>query len=180
MTMRWSVLGSRSLYRSDFVELRLADVELPDGLRFEHHVLHLASSAGVAIVRRDSVLMLWRHRFITDTWAWELPAGGIEPGETPAAAAAREAEEETGWRPFRLTELAYIQPIAGIADSEQYVFRADDAVRIGEPADPNEAERIAWVPLSGVPALIAARQIVAAATVVALLRLCLLTVRQEI
>ncbi len=45
------------------------------------------------------VLLLWRHRFITDTWGWEIPAGGIDPGETPPDAAARETLEETGWEP---------------------------------------------------------------------------------
>ena len=45
-------------------------------------------------------------RFISDTWGWEIPAGKVDPGETPAEAAARETEEETGWRPGPLTHLA--------------------------------------------------------------------------
>jgi len=45
------------------------------------------------------VLLLWRHRFITVTWGWEIPVGRAEPGGSPAQAAAREVEEETGWRP---------------------------------------------------------------------------------
>jgi 8-oxo-dGTP pyrophosphatase MutT (NUDIX family) len=36
------------------------------------------------------VLLLWRHRFITDSWGYEIPAGGVDEGETPAQAATRE------------------------------------------------------------------------------------------
>jgi 8-oxo-dGTP pyrophosphatase MutT (NUDIX family) len=54
---------------------------------------HLAVAAVVDEQKR--VLMMWRHRFVTDTWGWELPMGLIEPDETPEQAALREVEEET-------------------------------------------------------------------------------------
>ena len=98
--MRWTVHGERSLYESDWMQLRLADVELPGGDRFEHHLLRTpAQAAGVVVHDPDrGVLLLWRHRFITDAWGWEIPAGRIDDGEEATAAAAREVEEETGWR----------------------------------------------------------------------------------
>ena len=55
--------------------------------------------------------MLWRHRFITDSWGWEIPAGGVDAGETPEDAAAREVLEETGrieWLP-----LAEVKAVCG-------------------------------------------------------------------
>ena len=82
--MRWAVHGERSLYDSDWVCLSLADVELPDGTRLDHHVVRMpAEAAGVVVADpARGVLLLWRHRFITDTWGWEVPAGRVDAGET--------------------------------------------------------------------------------------------------
>ena len=91
--------GERSVYESEWMSLSLVDVELPSGKRFEHHVLRMpCDAAGVVVDDPErGVLLLWRHRFISDTWGWEVPAGRVDPGETPEECAARETLEETGW-----------------------------------------------------------------------------------
>ena len=150
--MRWTVHGERSLYESDWMQLRLVDVEQPGGQRFEHHVLRTpANAAGVLVHDHErGVLLLWRHRFITDAWGWEIPAGKVDPGESPEAAAAREVEEETGWRPGALRPLCRFAVASGITDHSFTAFLADGATFVGEPADAFEAERVEWVPLHDV------------------------------
>jgi ADP-ribose pyrophosphatase len=49
---------------------------------------------------QDQVLMLWRYRFATEQWGYELLGGLVEEGEAPSDTAAREIEEESGWRPI--------------------------------------------------------------------------------
>ena len=56
-------------------------------------------AGAVALDDQDRVLLVWRHRFITKSWGWELPGGIVDSGETSAEAARRETVEETGWRP---------------------------------------------------------------------------------
>jgi 8-oxo-dGTP pyrophosphatase MutT (NUDIX family) len=92
-------------------------------------------------------LLLWRHRFITDTWGWEIPAGHIDAGESPEAAGAREVLEETGWRPGPLRHLVTYQPMNGLADKRFHLFAAAGATHVGEPSDANEAARVEWVPV---------------------------------
>ncbi|HET9078115.1 MAG TPA: NUDIX hydrolase [Acidimicrobiales bacterium] len=147
--MKWTVHGERSLYQSEWVGLSLVDVEVPGQERFEHHVVRVPHEAAGVVVHDPSrgVLLLWRHRFITDTWGWEVPAGRVDPGETPAEAGAREVLEETGWRPGPLTALVTYQPTNGLSDQRFNLFTAAGAVHVGPPADPAESERVEWVPL---------------------------------
>ncbi len=111
--METQVFGERTLYDSRWVRLVLVDVETPDGRRFEHHVVRLARvSIAVVIDQEERVLLMWRHRFVPDAWGWELPGGIVETDEDAAAAAARETEEETGWRPGPMRLLTSFQPMS--------------------------------------------------------------------
>jgi 8-oxo-dGTP pyrophosphatase MutT (NUDIX family) len=160
--VRWIVHGERSIYESDWVSLRMVDVEIPGERRFDHHVVHLPRPASGTVVVDDDrgVLLIWRHRFITDSWGWEIPAGGLEPGETFEAAAVRETIEETGWRPGPLTQLFHFHPTIGLSDQIFMIFRADGAEHLGPPTDPAESERIEWLPLDRVRAEIQAGTVV--------------------
>ncbi|RSM47481.1 NUDIX hydrolase [Actinoplanes sp. ATCC 53533] len=169
--MRWTVHSERSLYQDRWVHLRSADVELPNGDRLDHRLIHTAApGAGLLVIDDGRALLIWRHRFITDTYGWEIPTGMIEPGEEPAAAAVREAEEETGWRAVGPVEpLLYTQPFPGLMACEDHLFRAAGATYLGPPADDFESDRVDWVPLAEVPTLIRKRHISAGSTLNALL-----------
>src|SRR5262249_25440907 len=99
--MQWTVHGRRAIYENSWVSPDLVDVGLPDGQRCEQHVVRMARPvAGAAVISGSGqVLLIWRHRHVTRTWGWEIPMGRVEEGESPDQAAAREVEEETGWRP---------------------------------------------------------------------------------
>jgi 8-oxo-dGTP pyrophosphatase MutT (NUDIX family) len=169
--MRWTVHGERSLYDSEWLRLVLVDVEIPGVERFDHHVVRYPQPASGTVVHdpERGVLLLWRHRFITDTWGWEVPAGRIEPGETPEAAAERETLEETGWRPGVLAKLGAYAPNNGSSDQIFHVFVADGATHEGDPTDIGESERVDWVPTADVRSLVAAGEITDGLSLTALL-----------
>ncbi len=150
----WQVLDARTLYESPWVSLDLCRVRPPGSDAYDHHVVRLGDAASTLVHDpARGVLLLWRHRFIIDRHGWEVPAGRVEPGEDPAAAAARECEEETGWRPGPLRQICRFSPIPGIADHWFHVFLADAAEEVGAP-DPTEAAAIAWVPTAELASMI--------------------------
>jgi 8-oxo-dGTP pyrophosphatase MutT (NUDIX family) len=169
--MRWEVHSEKPLYTDEWLDVRIADVELPDGRHLDHRLIRARPGGGVAFVQDGQVLLLWRHRFITDTWGYEIPLGKLEPGEDMAAGAAREFEEETGWRPATLEYLLRVEPTPGLYDGVHHVYRAESATRVGPPQDPFESERVEWVALASVPGLVAEGKISSGTTLAALLYL---------
>ncbi|MGH3888784.1 MAG: NUDIX hydrolase [Pseudonocardiaceae bacterium] len=156
---RWTVHGSRRVYASPWVNVDLDNVEIPGGRRFDHHVLRFPrASVGAMVLDSDRVLLLWRHRFTTDTWGWEIPAGWADHGENPAEAIRREVMEETGYRVSTMRPLTTYQPMSGISSQRYQVFVGADVERISEPL-PAETSRVEWMPLASIPRLMAAGQV---------------------
>jgi 8-oxo-dGTP pyrophosphatase MutT (NUDIX family) len=110
------------------------------------------------VLDSDRMLLLWRYRFTTGTWGWEIPAGWADPGENPAEAIRREVLEETGYRVSTMRALTTYHPMAGISSHRYQVFLGSDVERIGEP-QPAETSRVEWIPLPSVPWLMAAGQV---------------------
>jgi hypothetical protein len=104
--MQWTIHG-RTIYDSPWISLDLVDVEHPDGNRYEQHVVRMARPvAGTIMTDGDGrVLLMWRHRHITDTWGWEIPTGRIEQGKSPsrrpliASTAHSYVDRHTGFAP---------------------------------------------------------------------------------
>lgn len=158
--MRWVVHSERLVYESPWVSVALVNVEVPGGRRFDHHVVRMpGDAAGVMAVDGGRVLLIHRHRFITDSTGWEIPAGRVEAGEDPIEAAQRETLEETGWRPGPLSMLFTYFPSIGLIDQRFNIFLAEGAEHAGEPLDLSESDRVEWVAISDLPALIKQGQI---------------------
>ncbi|GAB3686588.1 NUDIX hydrolase [Saccharopolyspora tripterygii] len=167
----WTIHGERIVDDTRRLKLSIASVELPDGVTFEQYVLRMPKAAMTLVIDSDHVLMIYRHRFVLDQWVWELPGGYVDPDEDPALTAAREVEEETGWRPRSIRAFGRFQPLTGTADFENLLFLAEGAEDTGKPADINETARVQWVPLAEIHQRIEQGEIPGAAAQVALFKL---------
>jgi 8-oxo-dGTP pyrophosphatase MutT (NUDIX family) len=170
MPRRWHTHRETALYDSPWVSLRLAEVDPPSGQRHPHHLLRMPhQGAGAVVVNpAGAVLLIYRHRFIPDTFGWELPSGRIDPGETPEQAAAREVHEETGWTIHGTRHLCSIHTSPGITDQLSHVLTAHAGERTGEP-DADEAAELRWWAQADLPDLLRTRQTTDAFTATGLL-----------
>jgi len=167
----WQTFGERLVYDNRWVRLGLVDVEAPNGRRWEYHVVHLGRIAVALIVNDvDEVLMLWRYRFATKQWGYELLGGLVDDGEDSAATAAREAAEESGWQPVgEPQKLISFEPLPGQVTAPVDVYLWRDATQLGEPTDAEEVGRVEWVSLSRVVELAQRQELLGSGTLVALL-----------
>src|ERR1700732_3288223 len=84
-------------YRGRVVTVSADEVVLPNGHRATLDVVHHPGGAAVVAVNaRQQVCLLRQYRYVAEGWIWELPAGKLEPNETPLITAQREHVEEAG------------------------------------------------------------------------------------
>ncbi|MFB8004906.1 NUDIX domain-containing protein [Nocardia sp. NPDC056000] len=173
---QWTILDEQVVDENRHIRLSTVDIKLPDGVQFTQYVARMPRCAMTLVLNdRRELLLMYRHRFIIDRWVWELPGGYVDHAEDVAAAAAREVEEETGWRPRNMTHLVTYQPAIGTLDHPQEVYLARGADLTNTTPDINEAEDIRWIGLDEAVTMIDRGEIVGAATVVAVYRALSLT-----
>lgn len=138
---KMKIISSKELLRNKL--FTIVDEVATDPSGFEIHrsiVRHPGSAVMMAVDDRDRILLVKQFRLPAERDMWELPAGRIDPGETPLQAAKRELREETGYSAKKWTKLAMFWASPGYVDEKMNLFLATDLTE-GAPAN-MEDERI--------------------------------------
>ena len=115
-------------------------VPLPGGRTHEvATVRHAPCVVLIPVLDDGRVVLIRQYRHSVKRDLWELPAGSLNPGEPPDAAAVRECEEEIGLAPHRLERLAGLFPVPGYCDEEMIFFRVTE-LRVPAPDSPHKPD----------------------------------------
>ena len=119
------------------------EVTLPHGRTVKMDIVrHPPSVVLVPVPEPGHVILIRQYRHAVNQWLWELPAGSVDKGETPEAAARRECHEEIGQVPETIVRLGALFPTPGYCDEEMVFFRLSGLSEPAEEAEKDEDEDI--------------------------------------
>lgn len=162
--------SSRMVFEGRALKLRVDTVKLPSGKETTREIVeHENCVAIVALDDADNILLVKQYRKAVEKELLEIPAGGIDPGETPEDAVCREMREETGLLPQRVERLAGFYSSPGFCTEYLHLYLATDLVPKPLKAEDSESITLVHVPLKEVTGLIASGAIVDAKSIAGLL-----------
>ena len=150
--LRWRELSRRSIASGPIFDVVAAQRVSSNGRTGDFWILDARDWVNVVPVVRGAdgrrrFLMVRQYRHGADMITTEFPAGMVERGEDPAAAASRELLEETGHRAGRLTLISDLRPNPAFMTNRCFTFLAEDLVRVA-PVSLDELESLEPVELS--------------------------------
>lgn len=148
MNLTETQLDSKLEYKGRIVSVRTDHVTLPNGNTAPREIV--SHPGGVAIVPLNNdgtVIMVRQYRYAFSQILLEVPAGKLNDGEEPRAAALRELEEEAGVVPDQLIDLGPIYPSPGFCDEVLYLYLAKGLTATQCNPDDDEFLEIEAIPL---------------------------------
>ena len=148
-------LDSRLIYEGRVVSLRVDTVLTPSGRQTKREIIEHADCIAVVAIDSENRLILERQfRTPVGKELLEIPAGGIDRGESPDDAVRREMREETGYLPQKILPLGGFYSAPGYSTEYLYLYLATDLVPCPLTAEDTEEISLVRVPLDEVPGLV--------------------------
>ncbi len=164
--------GEREIWAGEVISVAEGTFVSPRGTTFQRDLVHHPGAVAVVPVDGEEAVLVRQYRAAVDLEVLEIPAGKRDvEGERPDQTAHRELAEEVGLTAGRMTKVAEFYNSIGFSDELSHVFLATDLSSVPQDLQGEEEQHLSVerIRLEDVPALIAARELVDAKTVIGLL-----------
>src|SRR4029077_10925697 len=140
---------TKNIYTGRVITVNVDTVTLPNGLTVDLEVVRHPGAAAVVPLKDDGTVILIRQfRHAAGGFIYEIPVGKLHPGEDPTGCAARELEEEIGYRAGRLELLSSIFTAPGFTDEVIHIYKATGLTKGRQQLDRDEVLDVIEKPLS--------------------------------
>lgn len=166
----WKTLSTKSIYRNKWLSLREDIAELPDGRTTIYGVVTCGHCVGVLpFLDPETVLFIRQYRYVAQQVTWEMPTGGVHPGESVGEAAQRELAEEIGYRAGRLTPVSTYHTSKSVMDETAHLFLGEEIVKRDLPCDKTEFIEVRPFPFEEALRMVLSGEILDSMTIIAVL-----------
>jgi ADP-ribose diphosphatase len=168
-------ISSQRIYTGRVINLDVDKVEFPDGSVGELEMVRHPGASAVLPFLSDprgedpQILLILQYRYAADAFIYEVPAGRLEPGETPESCAHRELLEETGCTAQRVERMTTVYTTPGFTDERIHLFLATGITRGEAQREADEFVENKVMPLSQALEMIERGEIVDGKTTIALM-----------
>lgn len=167
--MEEKTISSQPIYDGKIIQLRIDEVQLPNGKTASREIVHHNGAVAVLAVTADQRIVLVRQfRKALERFLVEVPAGKLEGDEEPLACAERELIEETGYRTKQLDSVASFYTSPGFADEIVHLFKAEGLTEGDANPDDDEFVELLHLTLEEAKEYIASGEIRDAKTILAI------------
>lgn len=148
-----TLLATRRLHSGRVINLDIDTVRFPNGSTGELEMVRHSGASAVLPFLDDPtdadprVLLIRQFRHAANDFIWEIPAGRLDPGESPETCAHRELREETGMTARHLAHLITIFTTPGFTDERIHLYLAhglEEGSHEREPDEFMELHRLRW------------------------------------
>jgi len=139
-------MPQKKVFDGKLIKLYAGEKALPDGRKGYFEEIRHPGAALVVPFLGNKIVFIQQYRAVIDEYLWEVPAGTLNPGETPLACAKREVSEETGYRIKKIKRLGAIHTTPGFCNEIIHIFRADCGKKGAHKRDTDEFIKIFLLP----------------------------------
>jgi len=136
-------------YRGKFLNMFIDTVRLPNDHVIDLEFIdHPGASAVVPVDSEGNIIMVRQFRYAASGFIWEIPAGKLDPGETPEVCAARELKEEVGYSCETLKPLGFIWTTPGFTNEKIWLYLATSLEKCEQALEESEVLTVEKIPVS--------------------------------